>query len=304
MKYAYIAVIICLLIAFLWAISKYILFKKQIKHFVKAADALKETDYNEPIKVESFDGCVTALANSLNEHIDIQKKLSEEYTEEKKNLATIISGISHDFRTPLTATLGYLQMIEKSNTLDDKNAEYLNIAIEKNRYIKKLSDDFFEISTQGNTEEDTQLEEVNISNIVFETLSGYYDGFSQRKLVVKADIEDGVFINSNAHLLQRIIDNLLSNANKYALTTLCINLAKENQKVILSVSNDTLDKAELDIDRVFEPFYRKSSRNQNGSGLGLYIVKRSAKLMGAEADAFFDKRDFFTVKLEFEKPAN
>lgn len=304
MKYAYIAIIICLLIAFLWATVKYILLKIQIKHFIKAADALKDTDYNEPIKIESFDGCVAALANSLNEHIDIQKKLSEEYTEEKKNLATVISGISHDFRTPLTATLGYLQMIEKSNALDDKNAEYLNIAIEKNRYIKKLSDDFFEISTQGNTNEDIQPEEVNISNILFETLSGYYDEFSQRKLNVQADVEDGIFINSNAHLLQRIIDNLLSNANKYALTTLCICLKEEQSKVILSVSNDTLDKAELDINRVFEPFYRKSSRNQTGSGLGLYIVKRSAKLICAEAEAFFDKRDFFTVKLTFEKSAN
>lgn len=303
MQNVLIAIIICLLIAFLWALAKYILLKIQIKHFIEATNASKSTDYNEPVKVESFDRSVCELANSLNEHIDIQKKLSEEYTEEKKNLSTIISGISHDFRTPLTATLGYLQMIEKSGSLDKKNAEYLNIAIEKNRYIKHLSDDFFEVSTQGD-KEDISLESVNFSNIVFDTLSGYYEGLTARSLTVNADVAAGIFILSDAHLLIRIIDNLLSNAGKYALSTINISLSENENEITLVVSNDTLDKAELEIDRVFEPFYRKSSRNQSGSGLGLYIVKRLSRLLNASAEAYFDKRDFFTIKITFEKPAN
>ena len=53
---------------------------------------------------------------------------------------TVISGISHDFRTPLTASLGYLQMIEKTGELSPQNAKYLAVAIQKNQYLKELSD--------------------------------------------------------------------------------------------------------------------------------------------------------------------
>ena len=75
-----------------------------------------------------FDKDIVKLAVKVNEHTDIQRKLGNDYEQSKKQLSTVISGISHDFRTPLTASLGYLQMIEKSGALSEKNAEYLAVA--------------------------------------------------------------------------------------------------------------------------------------------------------------------------------
>ena len=133
--------IICVCLLFLLCILlwKYISLKRNIRHFSQELEKLKDSDYKQPVKVTDFDRDLAELAVKVNEHTDIQRQLGVEYEERKKQLGTVISGISHDFRTPLTASLGYLQMIEKSGELSDKNAEYLGIAMQKNRYLKAYS---------------------------------------------------------------------------------------------------------------------------------------------------------------------
>jgi signal transduction histidine kinase len=56
---------------------------------------------------------------------------------------------------------------------------------------------------------------------------------------------------------------------------------------------------EIDITRVFEPFYKPVSRNKGGSGLGLYVVKCLSDKLGIEAKAEFDKNGFFRITVIF-----
>ena len=163
-------VCVCLLVILCVLLWKYISLKNNIRHFSQELEKLKDSGYRQPVKVTDFDKDLVELAVKVNEHTDIQRQLGVEYEERKKQLGTVISGISHDFRTPLTASLGYLQMIEKSSELSDKNAEYLGIAMQKNQYLKALSDAFFELTKIENNNDELQLEEVNLSNILTETV--------------------------------------------------------------------------------------------------------------------------------------
>lgn len=158
------------------------------------------------------------------EEIQIFEQLGVEYEERKKQLGTVISGISHDFRTPLTASLGYLQMIGKSGELSDKNAEYLAIAMQKNHYLKELSDEFFELTKIENSNDELQLEKVNLSNILTETVLEQHSWIAARSITTDFEIADGIVLQTDMHCLTRILNNLMSNAQKYTADSFGVTL--------------------------------------------------------------------------------
>ena len=265
------------LCALLW---KYISLKKNIRHFSQELEKLKSSDYRQPVKVTDFDKDLVELAVKVNEHTDIQRQLGVEYEERQKQLGTVISGISHDFRTPLTASLGYLQMIEKSGELSEKNAEYLAIVMQKNKYLKELSDEFFELTKIENSNDELQLEEVNLSNLLTEAVLEQHSWIADKNIATDFEISDGIMIQADVHCLTRILNNLMSNAQKYTSDSFGVKLKQDGDCVVLCVSNTIADSTSLDVDRVFEPFYRMDARTEGGSGLGLYVVKLLCDRLG------------------------
>ncbi len=292
-------VCVCLLVILCVLLWKYISLKKNIRRFSQELEKLKDNDYRQPVRVTDFDKDLVELAVKVNEHTDIQRQLGVEYEERKKQLGTVISGISHDFRTPLTASLGYLQMIEKSGELSDKNTEYLGIAVLKNRYLKELSDEFFEVTKIENGNEELHLEEVNISNLLTETVLEQHSWIAERNIKTNFEIDDGIVIQADVHCLTRILNNLMSNAQKYTANSFGVKLKQDNDHVTLCVSNNIADSVSLDIDRVFEPFYMPSPRNKSGSGLGLYVVKCLSEKLGAQLTADFNEEGCFRIIVVF-----
>ncbi len=272
--------------------GKYFTCKRQLRSFTRAAARHKDSDYQQPVKVETFDRDIVALANELNGYIDAQRNLSELYVREKQELSHIISGISHDFRTPLTAALGYLQLMEKSGELSPKNREYLEIAYEKNRYLKQLSDDFFALSKLENSGEAPEKERLDFSKLLSELLLEQYGWISGKKLKTDFQITENIFLESDLHLLKRMLDNLFSNAEKYAEGYLSVLLENEGTDVVLRIRNGCSKGVPIEIDRIFEPFYRTPSRSQSGSGLGLYVVKCLSERLGGTVCADFNGTDF------------
>lgn len=289
---------ICLLILFLFTVGKLIITKKQIRNFTKETKALKNNDYKKPITLESFDEDIVELANALNDHINFQKEIYEKYLENERKLKEIISGISHDFRTPLTAANGYLQMIEKSKQLSGVEYEYLKIAIQKTNYLKTLSDDFFELALIESGKDNIESESINITRLMTECVLGQYYRIEAEKLIVDIDIsEKPVFIIGNSHMLSRIFENLLSNAIKYAKNKISVKITTENEIAEIIVSNDVDDKSSIDISSVFNPFYRGDIRTKEGSGIGLFVVKNLSDKLGITIKADFDSNNDFVIAL-------
>ncbi|MGB4094120.1 MAG: HAMP domain-containing sensor histidine kinase [Ruminococcus flavefaciens] len=267
-------VCVCLFVFSAVLLWKYISVKKNIRHFSEELEKLKNSDYRQPLKVSDFDKDIVELAVKVNEHTDIQRKLGNDYEQSKKQLGIVISGISHDFRTPLTASLGYLQMIGKSGELSEKNAEYLGIAMQKNQYLKELSDEFFELSKIDSSKEQMNLEEVCLSNILTEHILEQHSWIAERNISADFDMTDGIIVQTDRRCLERILNNLMSNAQKYTADRFSVTLKRDGGKTVLTAANTLSDSSSIDIDKVFEPFYRMDSRTAGGSGLGLYVVKR------------------------------
>lgn len=289
---------ICLLILFVFTLSKLIITKQQIRDFTEQTKALINDDYTKPVTLENFDDDIVELANALNNHINFQKQIYEKYLESDRKLKEIISGISHDFRTPLTAANGYLQMIEKSKQLSGVEHEYLEIAIQKTNYLKTLSDDFFELTVIESNKDTPKLEAVNITQLMTECILGQYYNIEAEGLNVDFDIpKKPIMIVGNCHILNRIFENLLSNAIKYAKSTLSAKITEENGFARIFVSNDIKDKNSIDISSIFNPFYRGDTRTKEGSGIGLYVVKNLSNKLGIDVKADIDEYDYFTITL-------
>lgn len=261
-------------------------YKRQIRNFVKAVMKRTGKDWNSPVSVDYFDKDLVELAEVLNQYTNRQRELEKQYERDKRRLKSVIAGISHDFRTPLTAAKGYLQMLEKSADLAGKEKEYLDIAIEKIAYLKRLSDDFFEVSSLEANEETRKTAVLNVGNFLSECILRQYGWIEERGLRTDFQLPDAdVFIETNAHDLMRMMENLFSNVRKYVKSYVGVRVLREGNVLVILVENDLKDMQMPDTDRIFEPFYRDSAGSNGGSGLGLYVVACLAGRLGIETGA-------------------
>lgn len=287
-----------LLIAFIICLIQLIQFKRQIRSFTETVTKLNRPDYKKPVSVEMFDKDIIKLANALNRQIELRQELSAQYENDRRQIKNVIAGISHDFRTPLTAINGYMQMIGKNGNLSETDMEYLSIAIRKTSYLKSLSDDFFEVSSLEINDEEIEIAPININNVLSEIILGQYDWIISGGYRVEFYIPDeDIIIYTNEHYLIRIINNLFSNARKYALSFVGLKVSENENHVIITVKNDMENTDNIDSSRIFEPFYHRNQGNSSGSGLGLYVVKCLSDKLGllAEADC---KDGIFLIKIK------
>lgn len=284
-------------------------YKRQIKIFAEKTGARVEFDMNAPVSVDYFSKEITDLANALNAYTDKAKKYNLDLVKEQQRLKNVMAGISHDFRTPLTAARGYLQLLDKKGAIGTDERKYYNIIIEKMDYLAMLSDAFFSVSKIEAGGEDIELHRVNINNLLTETLLGQYPWIEENGIRLTADIpEQDIYVMSNEDCLMRIFNNIFSNARKYAETSLSISLKQadpedknntsdKNNKYnknnyILTFENDMELRDEIYSGRVLEAFYRGSSRTSEGSGLGLYIVEQLAVRMNHRVEVEINKNIF------------
>lgn len=274
-------------------------YKRQIKIFAERTGARVEFDMNAPVSVDYFSKEITDLANALNAYTDKAKKYNLDLMKEQQRLKNVMAGISHDFRTPLTAARGYLQLLDKKGAIGTDERKYYNIIIEKMDYLAMLSDAFFSVSKLEAGASDMVPGQVNITKLLTENLLEQYPWIEEKGIEMSADIpEQDIYVMSNADCLLRIFENIFSNARKYTRTRLTIWLKQTGTdgSCVLTFENDMELQDEIDSGRVLEAFYRGSSRTSEGSGLGLYIVEQLAVRMNHRVDVEI-KENIFRIIL-------
>ncbi len=194
--------------------------------------------------------------------------------------------MSHDLRTPLTSIMGYIQLLNNPSLTQEEREGYLEIIEKRSHILRRLLNDFYELSLIDSIDYKMTLEKVNISRILEEVVLGKYTEFSDKGLEPVINIVDDVTITCDYKALERIIENLLSNMIRYAHTRAEISLEKANNLVILTVRNDSAYKLDEDMDKLFDRFYKgDKSRGSHGTGLGLSIVKGLIERMNGQVSA-------------------
>lgn len=273
--------------------------KRQLALFTKQLREIREQQQNRLIRVEHFDGETIVLVKELQAFVDEEQQLIKEAEADRQAVKTMVAGISHDFRTPLTAAGGYMQMIAQDQGLSERSRSYLDKAIAKTTYLKELSDEFFALSlVEGKGSE--EAESLSLKRILEEVTLAQYDWIRAAGIEFSADItEDSCNVLASKVDILRLLENLYSNARKYAKSKISVRLSEAEEGHTLVFSNDGNQLMGADQESIWKPFYRSASGDTPGSGLGLYVVKRIVEKYGGSVAARTSEEGDFEITILF-----
>ncbi|MCI1579818.1 MAG: HAMP domain-containing histidine kinase [Clostridium beijerinckii] len=286
------SIVIILLISYIFHL------KLQIKSIGKQLENISEGKTEKKIDVSLLDKDIEYLAGNINRNINLQKQLRIESLRNEQKLKDSIANISHDLRTPLTSIIGYLQLLEKSKLSEDQR-EKINIIKRKSEILHNLITSFFEITIIENDRMHINLEKINMNNFLSDAMLQNIMPFKEAGIEPIFDLPNTtIFIEGDKIILQRIVQNLISNILKYGSSYVKISLVKK-EHVELCFANKIEDPKKIDVNLLFEKFYTgDKSRSSGSTGLGLSIVKLLAERINAKALAEI-KEDILTLKIVF-----
>ena len=240
-----------------------------------------EGNFNERIRIHDNNKIVKILIINLNRLIDEFQKivsLNKQYEDDRKKM---ISNISHDFRTPLTSMLGYVEMLKNDDSLSlDDRREYLEVINIKGEVLRGLIEEFFSLSKFDSQDISLNITRLNITEIIRRCLLSFLKDFETQGIQMELELRNkDIFMEADEKAIYRILQNLIANALKYGEDgkVIGISLSEETNNVVIEIWDKGKGIPEEDIPYIFKRLYSvDKSRNSNlkGSGLGLTIVKK------------------------------
>lgn len=238
-------------------------------------------DYKIPL---SGDGELEQMAADLNAIASAQKLAVERELKNERLKTDLITNVSHDLKTPLTSLISYIDLLRQEGLDSEYAPEYLDILEEKSARLQKLTDDLFEAAKASSGSIPVQTEPVNLVSLVSQAMAEVGDRLEKAGLKMKVHAGDGrQDVIADGRLLWRVLDNLLNNVAKYALpgSRVYIDILDRHDRIRLEMKNISRDPLNMEPDELLERFQRgDTSRNTEGSGLGLTIARDLTRLMG------------------------
>lgn len=249
-------------------------------------------DTDIPVQSGSQLGEVAESINQMSKQLH-QSILEERNAEKTKN--DLITGVSHDLRTPLTSILGFLEVIEEDRYQDEVELRYyVNIAYEKAQSLKKLIDDLFEY-TRINNGLPLDIREIDMAQFMRQLIEEFVPALEKAGLECKLAAEEGLVVLADGAQLVRAYENLISNAIRYGESGKRIDIAVRSvgNQVSISFTNYGDPIPERDLPFIFDRFYRveaSRSKQTGGTGLGLAITKSIVEVQGGEIRVRSDRQ--------------
>ena len=208
----------------------------------------------------------------------------EEQLKSERFRAELITNVSHDLKTPLTSIINYVDLLKKTEILDPRAVEYIEVLDRKSQRLKKLTEDLVEASKASTGSLTVVREKLGFTQLLDQALGEYQEKFEKSGLspvLTTPDLE--LYVEADGRHLWRIIDNLLGNCVKYAMpgTRVYLDVKAWDGNVVLSVKNVSKDPLNVPAEQLMERFVRGDvSRTTEGSGLGLSIARSLTELQG------------------------
>ena len=202
----------------------------------------------------------------------------------------------------MTSIINYVDLIKAEPVDNPKVQEYIAVLDRQSARLKKLTCDLVDASKASSGAMPVHLEDVDVCELLQQAVGEYSERLGAGQLTPVFDLpEEPVLIRADGALLWRVIDNLLSNICKYALpgTRLYISMERSGEQMTVQMKNVSRAPLNIPADELMERFVRgDSSRNSEGSGLGLSIAQSLTELMGGAFRLEIDG-DLFKAKLDF-----
>ena len=279
---------------------------REIMKIQQALELISTGALDTKLDVSEFHGQEKEVAEAVNHIRDGLMESVNESLKNEKLKADLITNVSHDIKTPLTSIVNYVDLLKRENLGNENARNYIRILDEKSQRLKQLTEDLVETSkiTSGNVKLDMQ--KIDMVELLYQTGGEFNERFEARNLTIVTKIPNkSMYIYADGRQLYRSLENLYTNAAKYALenTRVYVELSNNDNKAVFTIKN--VSKNELDIVSdgkvdLTERFVRgEKSRTTEGSGLGLSIAKNLTTLMGGKFEINVDG-DLFIATIEYE----
>lgn len=267
----------------------------------KMSDIL-EKDSDEKVMVFTEQQALMDLCGQINRMLLDRQKMKADYRKQETSIRKMLANISHDIKTPLTVILGYLEMMR----LEQKDDEMLQKVEVKAEQVTELINRFFTLAKLEAGDVNLTLTKININELCRENVLDFYELLLQKEFTVDISIpEEKLFVQGEKESLNRILNNLLSNAIRYGSDGKYAGLFLREEKEFIYI--DIVDKgrgiAKEFEESVFKRLYTMEdsrSGQAQGNGLGLTIAKNLAEQMGGELllESEPGVKTVFTLKLK------
>lgn len=246
-------------------------------------------EYDQPVSQNTSLKELDRELTQLNKLIETSQK----DTVQSEMLKTeLLTNVSHDLRTPLTSIITYGDLLKQESLTDDNRKEYIEIINKKAQRMKHLIDDLFEVTKMNNGEIILDKSEVNLTQLLQQSVSEYSEEFEDHHLkFIFNKPEEAINLPLDGERMWRVFDNIFGNAIKYSMpeTRVYLKLEKQNDMAKIELKNISQHELNEEADQLMEKFKRgDSSRHTEGSGLGLAIINSIVSLHDGNIDIQVD----------------
>ena len=238
-----------------------------------------------------------------NELCMVQESFSKAVMEEARsqNMKTeLITNVSHDLKTPLTAMITYIDLLKREDLTAGERENYLNIVDQKSQRLKVLIEDLFEVSKAASGNIQMNFMDVDVVSLMKEVRLEMEDKIESSSLDFKWNIPDEkIILSLDGQKTFRIFENLLNNILKYSMdhSRVYVDVLTQEENVCIMFRNISAMELSDDPERLMERCVRgDASRQTEGSGLGLAIAKSFVELQNGKLDIAIDG-DLFKVTI-------
>lgn len=294
--------------------------QSQYRKLMQATNAIAQGKFDN-----TFEGHFGIFESYKEELYQIQggfRTAVEQEVKSQRMKTELITNVSHDLKTPLTAIITYIDLLKEENITSEQRKSYLETLERKSLRLKVLIEDLFEISKASSGNVKLEIVAVDICNLMRQVYLEHEDKMTANGLDMRFDLpEEKVIVQLDSQKTYRIFENLYVNITKYALPNTRVyvqakviieektdNAYREKisggvdtvRKIHIELKNISAQELTVNPTDLTERFVRgDASRNTEGSGLGLAIAKSFTELQGGRFDIAIDG-DLFKVVIEWE----
>lgn len=281
------------------AIGAYIISKKTVEPVEKitasAHNISTGSDLSKRLETNKAPREISNLAETFNGMLE---RLHTSFESEKR----FTSDASHELRTPLAVIKAECEYALSGNADEEERMQALESIEEQTDKMTALVSSLLSVTRAEQGSGRFTLEEANLSELI-EEICGKFRTTKNIKLTT--EIDNDIIISLNNTLITQLLENLLSNADKYGRENgfIKVKLYSEKDKTVLSVRDNGIGISEEDLPKIWNRFYRAdASRSETeGFGLGLALVKKIAEIHSAECVAESETDKFTEIKIIFKK---
>ena len=233
------------------------------------------------------------LASEINIQLRLLRKERHRYQQGDLELKEAVTNISHDLRTPLTAIIGYLDLLEREEK-SVTTQRYLSQIQNRTEVLKNLTEELFRYSVVTSLQ-DLKPERMDVVRTLEESLLSFYGAMQEKGIRPHIELpEEPVWRQLDAGAVNRIFSNIISNALKYSDGDLSVVMEPDGS---ITFSNTAQDLNTVAVGRLFDRFYTVEA-SRNSTGLGLSIAKILTERMGGSIKADYCDEKLY-IKIAF-----